>query len=466
MFDEPLRFHISCIFVIIEAIYLVFVLFRKFGYFSSGINLKPARFIGFSVFVFGLTGLVTALLGVLRADFAFGLALGVLISICHPLCALCFFISLFILRPWEAMPPNSFVAVVPRALALVSLLSWLIYTIKNKRFSIKWNRGCSLYASLIGWLVLSACFSSNALSGIQGLFEMFFPITILCLLVVNTVSDRLDIQSISTSLAISITGMIIASLIPAILNPEFGVAGFRMGVEGLFGNSNDLASLIVLVLPFMLAGVIFRKISTRTRIMLCIPIAVLLFALWLTQSRGGVLAFLISGIIYFIANFKRGFKSWLIVIVFVIVAGGISLALNRNEDDLSESQSARLGHVNTALRMLKVNPLFGVGYGNYTKLYEQFTTNFIEAGERTAHSTWLLVMAEGGLPALFILVYLFVTTFKAAWSIRKIAPEFLLSLISYTVTMTFLSHTYIFIPYLLYAVILVASRVYKADAVR
>ena len=54
------------------------------------------------------------------------------------------------------------------------------------------------------------------------------------------------------------------------------------------------------------------------------------------------------------------------------------------------------------------NPLLGVGYNGYVNSFERYADSLrYEWGHRTAHNSWVLVLAETGFPGLMLFVSAF-----------------------------------------------------------
>src|SRR5262249_30094375 len=137
------------------------------------------------------------------------------------------------------------------------------------------------------------------------------------------------------------------------------------------------------------------------------------------------------------------------------------LNLARQQGDLAGSTSSRLSYAIAGLNMAIHNPILGVGFGNYPKFFESYAPPGgmeFEWGERTAHSSWVLALAEDGFLGLLLIAWLFFSVFKTSWGLRREFPELMSSLVGYGVAMSFLSHTYTFFPYLLFGLVLAASK--------
>jgi O-antigen ligase len=158
-------------------------------------------------------------------------------------------------------------------------------------------------------------------------------------------------------------------------------------------------------------------------------------------------------------------KRWVTVgaIAAVLVSVPVYVTFsNRNADDLSGSSGSRMNYIVAGLKMAAKNPIFGVGFAEYQDSFESYASSFdYEYGKRTAHNSWILVVSETGWLGLLLFSLVFFYTFRSARSTFDLAPEFLLALVSYGVAMTFLSHSYLLYPYLLYAIIATGERLSK-----
>jgi len=361
------------------------------------------------------------------------------------------------------MEYNSLMAIMPRLLASITLFSWLLYSLRHNKHRLVWNLQCILFVSLLIWLALSGVFSGDMGEGLQFFFSSFFPIVVVCILVLNAVSDAFDLRTLRGALILSVTAVIATALTINFAQHGNAIFNNRLSGPGLWGNPNDLAALIAFILPFSLIPVFLKNTAATIRVACLTSSSILLAGLWLTQSRGAVLALVICGVAYLFVNSKNKSRIWVSLLFILCLPVLIFSGINRETSDLAGSEASRWNYVIAGLGMVKSYPIFGVGLNKYPEQYELFTPAFDEWGERTAHSSWVLVMAEAGLMGLFLFIGLFLTTLRSAWSIRKISPEFFLSMISYGVMMTFLSHTYLFLPYLMFAIVVSARRIYGAE---
>jgi O-antigen ligase len=228
---------------------------------------------------------------------------------------------------------------------------------------------------------------------------------------------------------------------------------------GQWANANDLAALIVLILPLVFFPLIARSQSVVNRLVGLFLVAFLLLGIWLSQSRGAMVAIAMGLLVFLFTCVKLRMRVLIPSVALLAVPIIFLSTIQRDSSDLSGSSSMRMEYLMTGLRMVKTSPLTGVGFMNYPKLYERYTTSFEEFGERTAHSSWVLALAETGLPGLILFVGLFLFVLGRAFLVRHIQPELLFALVSYGTCMSLLSHTYSLLPYSLFALIISSKRV-------
>lgn len=220
---------------------------------------------------------------------------------------------------------------------------------------------------------------------------------------------------------------------------------------GFLHDPNDFAQFLLVGLTFL--GFFWKKDNVAGNfILLCVPAAVLIYATYLTFSRGAI--FGVAAII-FVAVYRRIGK-----VPSAFVAGILfffMLAMNfggGREISMQEGSAAgRIVAWGSGIAQLKKFPLFGAGF-------EQFT----EYNDLTAHNSFVLCFAELGLFGYFFWLGLILIT---GWGLESLArlprktaadAEFgrylttvRASLYSFLVTAWFLSRTYTVTLYILLA---------------
>jgi putative inorganic carbon (hco3(-)) transporter len=236
----------------------------------------------------------------------------------------------------------------------------------------------------------------------------------------------------------------------------------RIQYVGIFNDPNDLGLLFVLTLPMAVylssAGGWFGI----KRLLWLACAALLLYGIYLTDSRGAMLAVaLILGVYLWR---RRGLLVAALLGSAVLVG---MLLLPSRLQDLSPGEESASGRVDAwyeGFQMFIAHPLFGVGAGNFTDY------NFL-----TAHNSFVLVLAETGFFGFVLWLgfvgYCFGMTLAvlrhkpeladaqaiATWgSDRAIATTLLLSLSGCIGAAFFLSRSYAIVLYLLAAVVVAA----------
>lgn len=155
----------------------------------------------------------------------------------------------------------------------------------------------------------------------------------------------------------------------------------RVRYVGLFNDPNDLGLLFAATFPF--AFYLCARAGFLGRIIWLGAAASLLYGIYLTDSRGAMLAVLVVFGAYVWR--RRG-------LVTASVLGAVGLAVMRllssRMDELNVDESSAFGRVDAwyaGLHMFFSSPLFGIGAGNFT-----------EYNDLTAHNSLILVLAETG----------------------------------------------------------------------
>ncbi len=166
----------------------------------------------------------------------------------------------------------------------------------------------------------------------------------------------------------------------------------RVRYRGILQDPNELALALCCALAFSFAFV-QRRPGITPRLVLAGALVLVGTATIMTGSRGGQLVFLIvlGGNFLRRVSMRRLAAAATLVLPILLLGG-------RSGAEADESAELRLTAWREALAMVRQHPIFGVGQGQFTQYHEQ-----------TAHNSYLLVVAELGLPGMLlwsIVVYL------------------------------------------------------------
>ena len=299
---------------------------------------------------------------------------------------------------------------------------------------------------------LGAIIASHAvhtyIGGLTSSFTAFAPVILMYFVIVNSLTSERRFR-LALWMILVLTALLAVQGVHQ-FQTGAGWAGQRL-IDGrritwisIFNDPNDLALAFVIMVPVLLAA-LFKPTFFGFKVIPLSLLGLLLYGVYLTNSRGGFLGLMASVMFFFL---KR--SRW--VIPGAIIGGVLStllflfgpsrLGLMAATD---ESAFGRLDAWYYGFQLIKANPIFGVGQNMFTDQYPL-----------TAHNSFVLAAAELGLVGLFCWVGLFYTSFKGLSLIQKHCPRLApyayglqASLMGFAATTFFLSRTYTELPYLL-----------------
>ncbi len=197
------------------------------------------------------------------------------------------------------------------------------------------------------------------------------------------------------------------------------------GLPATFGNPNFAGH--TLIIAIVLAGGLvvdgWHRAQRRRAILFpAVALLILPTHLYLTHMRAGLLALLLGGLAVILMLVLRSRKhtarfGWSVGVAAVgglLLIAALVAATFTAQLPLDTSLQLRLHGYYGAAQLFLDHPGFGVGPGEYAYHNIPYWTNFESLwfaleGKRNlhVHNEWLEVALEGGLPALFLLVLLF-----------------------------------------------------------
>lgn len=264
-----------------------------------------------------------------------------------------------------------------------------------------------------------------------GLFQIFFlgQTFLLYVYLAAWVRTRQDVTFLVSTLLIC---LILESLIMIgvyLTGHDLDIAGISTRIEssfsrragGTFQSPNSAAAYLSLLLPPAL-GLLLTPCERRLKWMAVIALGLGTAALILTQSRGGWLALLLSGALLYAATWRWGWQSSsmritvaaVMVLLVLIFYGAVFSRVTRDD-------GGRIILIDLALRIIKDNPVFGIGANNFVLLIRQYATpDIANAWLYTVHNMYLLVWAETGIGGLFAFVLFLLVTVWRGWQCGKL----------------------------------------------
>jgi hypothetical protein len=184
--------------------------------------------------------------------------------------------------------------------------------------------------------------------------------------------------------------------------------GRRVRWRGTLGDPNELALELGATTPLCFAFAATRK---RKWVTTALSVAALAIGLWcvvLTRSRGGQVVVLTVLGAYFVRRY--GWKGLVASAVFalpVILLGG------RGGEEAESSSLERIDLLYEGMDLIRNYPVLGVGAGQFI----DHTFNGL-----TAHNSYVLAAAELGLPGSLLWTMLVYTSIKIPWVVASRPP--------------------------------------------
>jgi O-antigen ligase len=271
------------------------------------------------------------------------------------------------------------------------------------------------------WALQAATAETNAERLVEGLVLVF--------VVYGSVRTAADLRLVLWAFMAGALLAAVYGLIHGSTNPN---ATTRL--SGGIGDPNELAASLVPSIAFAIAlYATARRRGERALVLACV--AVVCPALFLTQSRGGLLAF--SAMVLVTVLFERRLRARAIVLTGVVASVGIAyFTLFASASAAARIQSAgdgtgRVDLWSVALRMVHNHPLAGVGMGNFPAAAPAYTPGPISLPRfdlilftpEMTHNTYLQTLAELGGVGLAVLLGLIAGAFAVAIRAIRGAPD-------------------------------------------
>jgi O-antigen ligase len=201
----------------------------------------------------------------------------------------------------------------------------------------------------------------------------------------------------------------------------------RMGgwIYGSYVNHNHYAGLMELLVPIPLVLALSHLTHEKARIAAGFSAAVMAGTVFLSGSRGGMIAVFTELIVLAILLLRQkrsiriviGVGAFAVVLVSLLVwLGGKELTTrvtSISKETRSEiSGGMRLSIDRDTLHMFRERPVFGWGAGTFPVVYPQFRTFYTNFFVNEAHNDYLQMLAETGMVGLGITVWFLVVVYR------------------------------------------------------
>jgi len=202
-------------------------------------------------------------------------------------------------------------------------------------------------------------------------------------------------------------------------------------IYGPYANHSHYAGLMEMLVPVPLVFCLTRFAKGRVRAVAAGGAALMASTIFLSGSRGGMVAIVVEFIVlgFILVRLKSGSKSvrglgyFAVMVVFLLIGvGGVELT-QRVATLGSETQHEISGGVRwtinkDGIRMFAKKPILGWGLGAFPIAYPQFRTFYTNFFVNEAHNDYLQLLVEMGLVGFGIMLWFLINLFRSA--IRKL----------------------------------------------
>jgi O-antigen ligase len=208
-------------------------------------------------------------------------------------------------------------------------------------------------------------------------------------------------------------------------------------IYGSYVNHNHYAGLMELLTPFPIVLAVSRFADGNRRFVLAGIAAVMGGSIFLSGSRGGMLAFCAEMIVLAVLLLRSRQGNWrtalmlgsvlVLVIGFLVWLGGNELT-HRLVSIHTEAREEVTGGMRVSidrdgLRMFLKRPILGWGLGTFPTVYPQFRSFYTTFFVNQAHDDYLQLLVETGLAGFLIAAWFLVQLVRQSVSKLKNWPE-------------------------------------------
>jgi O-antigen ligase len=333
--------------------------------------------------------------------------------------------------------PLAFGAVEPWSIFLVETCSaalfllWIGKQVLEGEMKVRWNP-LFLPMAVFGLLILSQLvFRRSAYPhDTVSLALLYLAYGMLCFLAGQTLIR--GSQARTLALIFSVYGGAVAAfaLLQGISSNGrlYWIRQPRSGgwIYGPYVNHNHYAGLMEMLAPIPLVLSLTRLASTKARAAAAATAAVMVGTIFISGSRGGMLAIVAELVILaaLLVKQKRGLRTAIGIGVFMAIVAGLLTwvggpeitkrlaTVGTGHSDLSSDIRTYVNR--DGLRMFLKKPVMGWGLGTFPVVYPQFRTFYTNFFVNEAHDDYLQLLVEMGLLGFATMLWFVVTLYTRA----------------------------------------------------
>jgi O-antigen ligase len=198
-------------------------------------------------------------------------------------------------------------------------------------------------------------------------------------------------------------------------------------IYGPYVNHNHYAGLMEMLIPIPLVAALSHLVQRPRKMLALGAAAVMASTIFLSGSRGGMIAFLAQMALLgvFLIGRRKSRTTVLALSGFLIVFVGLMVWLGgselgnrllsiRSETSTEISGGARLAIVRDGLRMFLARPVMGWGLGAFPEAYPQYRSFYTNLFVNQAHNDYLQLLVEMGVLGFATMLWFLTTMYYRA----------------------------------------------------
>lgn len=333
--------------------------------------------------------------------------------------------------------PLAFGAVEPWSMfvmeagAAVLFALWVSKQVLDNQLTIRWNP-LFLPMAVFGLLIVAQlAFHRSAYphdTAAEGL--LYCAYAILCFLAGQTLLRGSQVRKLAMILSVYGAALAGFALLQGISSNDrlYWIRQPRNGgwIYGPYVNHNHYAGLMEMLTAVPLVLSLTHLASRRTRMAAAAAAAIMAGTIFLSGSRGGMLAIGAELIVVaaLLVKQKRGLRTALgmgaflaILLTMLVWIGGDRLmsriaSIGPGHTDLTSDLRTSINH--DGLRMFIKRPVLGWGLGAFPVVYPEFRTFYTNFFINAAHNDYLQLLVEMGLLGFATMIWLVVLVYRTA----------------------------------------------------
>jgi O-antigen ligase len=316
--------------------------------------------------------------------------------------------------------------------ATVLFVIWLVSQIRSGEFHIAENPLFVLMGLFAVLIVIQIVFGRTAYR-YQTIHQatLYCAYGLVCFLVMQCLRKTGQVKMLTLAGSAYGFGLALFAIFQSISSngKVFWVVTLSSGgwIYGPYVNHNHYAGLMEMLIPIPLISSLTHLVQKQQKMLGLGAAAVMASTIFLSGSRGGMIAFLVQMAILGIFLMQRkksramvlalaGFSA--VLIGLVIWLGGSELGNRmlsiRSETNTEISGGTRLAIIRDGARMWAARPLMGWGLGNFPEVYPQYRSFYTNLFVNQAHNDYLQLLTEMGVLGFVIMLWFLVTMYYRA----------------------------------------------------